>query len=221
MVERTQRGVLTPGCFEPCRRKWQPTPVFLPRESCGQRSLVGCCPWGHRVGHDWSNLACMHALEKEMATHSSIQAGESQGQRSLVGHRLWGCTDWRHLVTFLQKVCQLSGGLRYKWEGSKHRPVFQEVCKRWEEKKSQEKRGTSRLSVYLAILRKGWLCVFISCFVSLVRLGRIQSSCLLAEHLLHTVKIHTQMCYYTHHSGGHFGVCLWTLVFVSEQVLVI
>ena len=26
------------------RRKWQPTPVFLPRESCGQRSLVGCCP---------------------------------------------------------------------------------------------------------------------------------------------------------------------------------
>ena len=28
------------------RRKWQPTPVFLPRESCGQRSLVGCCPWG-------------------------------------------------------------------------------------------------------------------------------------------------------------------------------
>ena len=26
------------------RRKWQPTPVFLPRESHGQRSLVGCCP---------------------------------------------------------------------------------------------------------------------------------------------------------------------------------
>ena len=29
------------------RRKWQPTPVFLPRESCGQRSLVGCHLWGH------------------------------------------------------------------------------------------------------------------------------------------------------------------------------
>ena len=26
------------------RRKWQPTPVFLPRESCGQRRLVGYCP---------------------------------------------------------------------------------------------------------------------------------------------------------------------------------
>ena len=28
------------------RRKWQPTPVFLPRESQGWRSLVGCCLWG-------------------------------------------------------------------------------------------------------------------------------------------------------------------------------
>ena len=28
------------------RRKWQPTPVFLPSESCGQRSLVGCRLWG-------------------------------------------------------------------------------------------------------------------------------------------------------------------------------
>ena len=27
------------------RRKWQPTPVFLPRESHGQRSLVGYSPW--------------------------------------------------------------------------------------------------------------------------------------------------------------------------------
>ena len=26
-------------------RKWQPTAVFLPGKSCGQRSLVGCRPW--------------------------------------------------------------------------------------------------------------------------------------------------------------------------------
>ena len=32
--------------FMPRRRKWQPTPVFLPGESQGQRSLVGCCLWG-------------------------------------------------------------------------------------------------------------------------------------------------------------------------------
>ena len=29
------------------RRKWQPTPVFLPEESQGWWSLVGCCVWGH------------------------------------------------------------------------------------------------------------------------------------------------------------------------------
>ena len=30
------------------RRKWQPTPVFLPGESHGQRSLVGYSPRGHK-----------------------------------------------------------------------------------------------------------------------------------------------------------------------------
>ena len=30
----------------PWRRAWQPIPVFLPGESHGQRSLVGCSPWG-------------------------------------------------------------------------------------------------------------------------------------------------------------------------------
>ena len=33
--------------FTHWRRKWQPTPVFLPEESQGRGSLVGCCLWGH------------------------------------------------------------------------------------------------------------------------------------------------------------------------------
>jgi len=32
----------------PWRRAWQPTPVFLPRESLGQRSLVSYRPQGHK-----------------------------------------------------------------------------------------------------------------------------------------------------------------------------
>ena len=32
----------------PWRRAWQPTPVFLPGESHGQGSPVGCSPWGHK-----------------------------------------------------------------------------------------------------------------------------------------------------------------------------
>ena len=32
----------------PWRRKWQPTPVLLPRESHVQRNLAGCSLWGHK-----------------------------------------------------------------------------------------------------------------------------------------------------------------------------
>ena len=39
-------------------RKWQPTPVFLPGESHGQRSLSGYSPWGHKE-LDATEQACM------------------------------------------------------------------------------------------------------------------------------------------------------------------
>ena len=32
----------------PWKRIWQTTPVFLPEEFHGQRSLVGYSPWGHK-----------------------------------------------------------------------------------------------------------------------------------------------------------------------------
>ena len=35
----------------PCRREWQPTPVFLPGKSHGWRSLVGPNPWGHEASY--------------------------------------------------------------------------------------------------------------------------------------------------------------------------
>ena len=37
----------------PWRRKWQPTPVFLPGECLGQGSLVGCHPWDDE-GLNWT-----------------------------------------------------------------------------------------------------------------------------------------------------------------------
>ena len=44
------------------RRKWQPTPVFLPGESQGPGEPGGRPSVGsHRVGHDWSNLAAAAA----------------------------------------------------------------------------------------------------------------------------------------------------------------
>ena len=49
---------LIPGLGRlPWSRAWQPTPVFLPGDSHGQRSLAGDSPWGLRVEYDWSNCA--------------------------------------------------------------------------------------------------------------------------------------------------------------------
>ena len=46
---RCKRSGFDPWIGEiPWRRKWQCTPVFLPRESHGQRSLLGYGPWGHK-----------------------------------------------------------------------------------------------------------------------------------------------------------------------------
>ena len=44
----------------PWSRAWQPTPVFLPEESFGQRNLVSY--GSHRVRHDWRDLACMYMI---------------------------------------------------------------------------------------------------------------------------------------------------------------
>ena len=49
-IDRVRSGrVLSAGIavyHSPWRREWQPTPVFLPGESHGQRSLAGYSSWG-------------------------------------------------------------------------------------------------------------------------------------------------------------------------------
>ena len=43
----------------PWRKKWQPTPVFLPGKSHGQRSLAGYSPWG---GKESDTTERLHSL---------------------------------------------------------------------------------------------------------------------------------------------------------------
>ena len=45
----------------PWRRKWQPTPVLLPGESHGGRSLVGYSPWGRKES-DMTELLHFHSI---------------------------------------------------------------------------------------------------------------------------------------------------------------
>ena len=57
------------------RKKYQPSPVFSPEESHGQRNLVGCSPCGHKVEHDWSDLACIHrGLQMPLSAISSCSS---------------------------------------------------------------------------------------------------------------------------------------------------
>ena len=42
--------------------KWQPTPVFSPGKSHGQRSLAGYSPWGHRESDTTERLTLHFAL---------------------------------------------------------------------------------------------------------------------------------------------------------------
>ena len=83
------------------RRQWHPTPVLLPGKSHGWRSLVGCSPWG-REESDATEQLRFHALEKEMATHSSVLAwripgtAEPGGLLSVGLHRVRH--DWSDLA---------------------------------------------------------------------------------------------------------------------------
>ena len=78
------------------RRQWQPTPVHLPGKSHGQRSLVGRSPWG-REESDTTERLHFHALEKEMATHSSVLAWRIPGTAGLVGCVYGVAQSWTRL----------------------------------------------------------------------------------------------------------------------------
>ena len=89
----------------PQRRQWHPTLVLLPGKSHGQRSLVGCSPWGHEEStrpSDFTFTFHFPALEKEMETHSSVLAWRIPGTVKPGGlpsvglHRVGH--DWRDLA---------------------------------------------------------------------------------------------------------------------------
>ena len=79
------------------RRQWHPTPVLLPGKSMDGRAWWAAV---HRVARSQTRLSDLtftfhfHALEEEMATHSSILAwripgtGEPGGLPSMGSHRV-------------------------------------------------------------------------------------------------------------------------------------
>ena len=53
------------------KRKWDPTPVFLPEKSHGQRSPVGYSPWGHKELDTTKSTKHTHTQRKELQKNDS------------------------------------------------------------------------------------------------------------------------------------------------------
>jgi len=64
------------------RRKWQPTPVFLPGESQGWGSLVGCRLWGR--------TDTTEAMQQQQGLELRQTSGDGEGQGVPVCCILWG-----------------------------------------------------------------------------------------------------------------------------------
>ena len=85
-VRRDWATSLSLFTFMHWRRKWQPTPVYLPGESQGWGSLVGCRQGvTPRVGHDWSDLAVAGGCrERSKLYHSRSVADPTERDGTLV-----------------------------------------------------------------------------------------------------------------------------------------
>ena len=83
------------------RRQWHPTPVLLPGKSHGQRSLVGCSPWGREESgtterlHFHFSLSCIGEGNGNSPLQCSCLENPRDGEPG--GLPLWGRTGWTRL----------------------------------------------------------------------------------------------------------------------------
>ena len=100
-----QAGTEYPDVIYIQRKQWHPTPVLLPGKSHGQRSLVGCSPWGHYESdmierlHFHFSLSCIGEGKGNPLQWSCLEnpgMGEPGGLPSMRSHRVGH--DWSDLA---------------------------------------------------------------------------------------------------------------------------
>ena len=129
-------------CQNIWRRHWHPTPVLLPGKSHGQRSLVGC---SHGVTKSRTRLSDFtftfhfHALEKEIATHSSVFAWripgteEPGGLLSMRSHRVrhdwskWLSSSTRQNILYSKIIFEFCLNFLKKEQW----PLFRGISRGW------------------------------------------------------------------------------------------
>ena len=92
------------------RRKWQPTPVFLPGESQGQGSLVGCRLWGRTESDTSKATQQQQQQQPEMQTLVFVNSSTSlpsKVEKYIYGKMYMSFKDliWKNLVIFVFLLC--------------------------------------------------------------------------------------------------------------------
>ena len=102
-------------------RAWQPTPVFLPGESHGHRSLAGYSPWGHkRVHTTWwlnDNIITGSVLRRSEWGMMLPLWADGVWRTRFLGQSagVWGWAPCPLVVVTPQKQCYLGLTLLFNW----------------------------------------------------------------------------------------------------------
>ena len=94
------------------RRQWQPTPVFLPGKSHGQRSLVGFSPWGAKESHMTERLHFHFSLSRTRGGNGNpLQCSclENPRDRGAWWAAIYGVTQSRSRPTGLAAAAAAAG----------------------------------------------------------------------------------------------------------------
>ena len=91
----------------PWRRKWQLTPVFLPEEFHGQKSLAGYSPLGRRESDTTERLTYCYM---ETVKSSLIARSKGEGKDESAEHggflRQWNCSIGYYGGGYMSNICQ-------------------------------------------------------------------------------------------------------------------
>ena len=83
----------------PWRRQWHPTPVLLPGESHGQRSLVGCSPRG-RTESDTAKGSALIWAEASVPGLVFLSLEIFEGLSSFISSFIWSRNVFESLLSF-------------------------------------------------------------------------------------------------------------------------
>ena len=103
------------------RRKWQPTPVFLPRESQGRGSLVGCHLWGQQ-SQTW--LKWLSSSKVQINVCSTITGSQKKQESSRKTSTSASLTMLKPLIMWITTNC---GKFLKRWEYQTTWPVSWET----------------------------------------------------------------------------------------------